>query len=141
MPTKVKVLQELESDKPSRDNLRCLLECMLTVTIQAHLTESKKLIVASLKLNDDLRRASTASCDSFYTWTLKLCAIASLREKSAAKMLEALHEGLKKCGYDEVTFTCNGVKVDKNLMQSCQAVLRNMTPESEDLLQRGLARK
>ena len=87
----------------------CWAEVMEIVQIlKAHLTESKKLIVASLKLNDDLRRASTASCDSFYTWTLKLCAIASLRDKSAAKMLEALHEGLKKCGYDEVTFTVEG---------------------------------
>ena len=121
--------------------MRCLLECMLTVTIQAHKTDSGALVVASLKANEDLRRVALATCDTFLTWCRKLTVVAQtdMTDKSAPKMLESVHTGLTKLGFAEVGFTFNGVKVDAKLMQACQAVLRNMTPESEALLQRNLA--
>ena len=126
----------MTAEKVSAESMRCLLECMLTVTLQVHSSDRPKLAVASLKSNEDLRRVALASCDSFLTWCRKLCVVAEMTDKSAPKMLESLHAGLRSLGYAELGFTFNGVKVDTKLMQSCQAVLRNMTPESEALLLR-----
>ena len=113
-----------------------LMEAMLTVTLQVHATDSNKLVVASLKQNQDLRQVSMLTCDSFLVFTRKLCDLADIEGKSAPKMLEAVHEACKTSGYNEVPFNFNGCKVDKNLMASVQSVLRSLGPESETLLNR-----
>ena len=73
----VKLYDACVAAKPDADEIRMLLECGLTVTLPVHLVKNGNfsvIIVASLKLSEDLRKQKVLT-DSFPVFCEKYLAI------------------------------------------------------------------